>query len=214
MVWQLLFVKYLGGRQHFHDDCALQMVKKKRSAEQLASLAEINDKKRRTVPEASLAAAPADSGTDPPPAGRFRRSCRTPTAQVQSGRPLQLPPLLRTARWRLVGVMPQYVYQPHPPGSHAHAPQLSASRCVHRSARHARATCTRLRCGAGCFGGFCCTDRALHVGRAAACLAGPAAVCLPLHPPAACARARSIAASTRPLSAARRCRSGCECRRC
>ena len=40
--------------------------------------------------------------------------------------------------------------------------------------------------GAGCFGGFCCTARALHVGRAAACLAGPAAVCLPLHPPVAC----------------------------
>ncbi len=57
------------------------------------------------------------------------------------------------------------------------------SRCVHRCARHARTTCTRLRCGAGCFGGLCCTDRALHVGRAAACLAGPAAVCLPLHKP-------------------------------
>ena len=168
----------------------------------------------RHAAEASSAAAPVDSGTDPPPAGRFRRSCRTPTAQVQSNRPLRLLPLLWMARWRLVEVMPQYVYQPHPPGSHAHAPQLSPSRCVHPSARHARTSCTRLRCGAGCFGGFCCTDRALHVGRAAACLAGPAAVCLPLHPPAACARARSIAASTRPLSAARRCRSGCECRRC
>ena len=105
MVGQLLFVKYLGGRQHFHDDCALQMGKK-RSAEQLASLAAINDKKRRTVPEASSAAAPVDSGTDPPPAGRFRRSCRTPTAQVQSERPLQLLPLLWMARWRLVKVMP------------------------------------------------------------------------------------------------------------
>ena len=127
MVWQLLFVKYLGGRQHFHDACALQMVKKKRTAGQLASLAAVNHKKRRTVPEASSASAPVDSGTDPPPAGRFHRSCRTPTAQVQSKRPLQLLPLLRTARWRLVEVMLQYVYQPHPPGSHAHAPQLSPS---------------------------------------------------------------------------------------
>ena len=60
----------------------------------------------------------------------------------------------------------------HPHGTHAHpAPDCAG--------------------GAGCFGGFCCTDRALHVGRAAACLAGPAAVCLPLHPPVACARARS-----------------------
>ena len=73
MVWQLLFVKYLGDRQHFHDACALQMGKK-RSAGQLATLAAVNDKKRRTVPDASSAAAPVDSGTDPPPAGRFRRS--------------------------------------------------------------------------------------------------------------------------------------------
>jgi hypothetical protein len=145
----------------------------------------------RHAVEASSAAAPVDSGTDPPPAGRFRRSCRTLTAQVQSGRPRQLPPLLRTARWRLVEAMPQYVYQPHPPGSHAHA-QHSASRCVHRCARHARTTCTRLRCGAGCFGGLCSTDRALHVGRAAARLAGPAAVCLPR------ARARARSTGLRP----------------
>jgi hypothetical protein len=72
---------------------ALQMMKKKkRSAGQQASLAAINDKKRRAALEAPSAAAPADSGTDPPPAGRFRRSCRTPTAQVhsESTRPLQL----------------------------------------------------------------------------------------------------------------------------
>jgi hypothetical protein len=209
MVWQLLFVKYLGGRQHFHDDCALPMVKKKRSAEQLASLAAINDKKRRTVPEASSASAPVDSGTDPPPAGRFRRSCRTPTAQVPSGRPLQPLPLLRTARWRLVEGMPQYVYQPHPPGSHAHAPQLPPSRCVHRCARHARTTCTRLRCGAGCFGGFGCTNRALHVGRAAARLAGPAAVRLPAAAPAPShAHAHARPAFDPATAAVRRCRVG------
>ncbi len=59
---------------------------------------------------------------------------------------------------------------------------------------HARTTCTRLRCGAGCFGGFCCTDRALHVGRAAACLTGPADVCAChcTHPPHAHAPARSL----------------------
>ena len=126
MVGQLLFMKYWGGRQHFHGACALQMGKK-RSAGQQSSLAAINDKKRRTVPEASSAAAPVDSGTDPPPAGRFCRSCRTPTAQVPSGRPLRLLPLLWTARQSLVEAMSQYVYQPHP-GSHAHAPQLSPSR--------------------------------------------------------------------------------------
>jgi hypothetical protein len=75
---------------------ALQMMKKKkRSAAQrlvAASALEKLHKKHRAVLEASSGAAPADSGTDPPPAGRFRRSCRTPTAQVhsESTRPLQL----------------------------------------------------------------------------------------------------------------------------
>jgi hypothetical protein len=83
---------------------------------------------------------------------------------------------------------------PAPPAGkpRARAAALSLPMCAPMRT-HARTSCTRLRCGAGCFGGFCCTDRALHVGRAAACLAGPAAVCLPLHPPVACARARSIA---------------------
>ena len=49
----------------------------------------------------------------------------------------------------------------------------------------------RLRCGAGCCGCFCCTQRALHFGRAAAYGAGLAVVCRPLRPPRACARARS-----------------------
>jgi hypothetical protein len=106
IVGQLLFMKYWGGRQHFHGACALQMRRKKRSAGQQSSLAAVHDKKRRTVPEASSVAAPVDSGTDPPPAGRFRPSCRTPTAQVQSERPLQLLPLLWTARRRLVEAMP------------------------------------------------------------------------------------------------------------
>ena len=82
----------------------------------------------------------------------------------------------------------------------------SASRCVHRCARarpHARTTCRRLRCGAGCRGDFGCTDR---VDLAAACGAGLAAVCLPLHPSRACARFDRP--STRPLSAVRRCRNG------
>jgi hypothetical protein len=104
--FQLMLKSDFGGKRHFLDACALQMGRK-RSAEQKRVLAEALEKKRRTVPEASSAAAPVDSGTDPPPAGRFRRSCRTPTAQVPSGRPLRLPPLLRTARWRLVEVMPQ-----------------------------------------------------------------------------------------------------------
>ena len=181
----------------------------------LAATAKREAKRARLTAEASSVAAPVDSGTDPPPAGRFRRSCRTPTAQVPSGRPLQLLPLLRTARWRLVEVMPQYAYQPHPPGSHAHAPQLPPSRCVHRSARHARTTCTRLRCGAGCCGRFGCTDRALHVGRAAARLAGPAAVCLPAAAPAPShAHAHARPAFDPATAAVRRCRIGGECQRC
>ena len=177
-------------------------------AQGLARIAEEREAKRAKLnAEASSVAAPVDSGTDPPPAGRFRRSCRTPTAQVPSNRPPQPPPLLRTARRGLVEAMPQYVYQPHPPGSHAHAPQLSPSRCVHRSAPHARTTCTRLRCGAGCLGDFCCTDRALHVGRAAARLAGPAAVCLPAAAPAP-SHAHARPAFDPATAAVRRCRMG------
>ena len=65
-----------------------------------------------------------------------------------------------------------------------------AHRCA-RARPHARTTCRRLRCGAGCCRCFCCTGRALHVGRAAAHGAGLAVVCRPLRPPRACARARS-----------------------
>jgi hypothetical protein len=99
---------------------------------------------------------------------------------------LHLLPLIRTAQ-------PQ---QSHEAGRSAkHPPVLtyvSSSVPVHATAlcTHApmRVPRHRLRCGAACrrcrcFGGFGCTDRALHVGRAAACLAGPAAVRLPLHPP-------------------------------
>ena len=96
MVVQLLLKTDFGVKRYFHDACALQM-NRKRSAEQKRVLAEALEKKRRTVTGASSAAAPADSGTDPPSAGRFRRSCRTPTAQVQSNRPLRLLPLLWTA---------------------------------------------------------------------------------------------------------------------
>ena len=200
-----------------YDACALQMTRKRKSELQhknvskatLAATAKREEKRAKLTAEASLAAAPADSGTDPPPAGRIRRSCRTPTAQVPSNRPLQPLPLLRTARRRLAEVMSRYAYQPHPPGSHAHAPQLPPSRCVHRSARHARATCTRLRCGAGCCGGFGCTDRALHVGRAAARLAGPAAVCLPAAAPAPShAHAHARPAFDPATAAVRRCRIG------
>ena len=189
---------------------------RKRSAEQKRVLAEALDKKRRSVPEASSAAAPVDSGTDPPPAGRFRRSCRTPIiGAVETATAAAPAPAGATE----TGGSHVTVRLPAPPAPPAREPRaraaaLSPDACIDAYGTHARTTCTRLRCGAGCFGGFCCTDRALHVGRAAACLAGPAAVCLPLHPTAACAHARSIAASTRPLFAARRCRSGCECRRC
>ena len=136
--------------------------------------------------------------------GRFHAPL---TVQVPRIRPFRPFYPLRT-RWRpMILLSPCNHSRPRLPPHHRHPQRTDA----HGTHAHPAPDCAG---GAGCFGGFCCTDRALHVGRAAACLAGPAAVCLPLHPPAACARARSIAASTRPLSAARRCRSGCECRRC
>jgi hypothetical protein len=136
--------------------------------------------------------------------GRFHHP---PSTEVHSKRPLQLVPLLRTTRWRLMEVTPQYVYQPHQPhqpGSHRRSspPPDFLHRCA-RHARHARTTSSRLRCGAGCRGEFGRTDR---VDLAAACNAGLAAVCLPLHPSRACARFDRP--STRPLSAVRRCRNG------
>ena len=150
----------------------------------LAATAKREAKRAKVTAEASSAAAPVDSGTDPPPAGRFRRSCRTPTAQVPSNRPLRLLPLLWTARQSLVEAMPQYVYQPHPPGSHTHALQLSASRCVHRSARHARATCTRLRCGAGCAAASAAPiEPSTSAAQQPASPVRPLSACLPPHPP-------------------------------
>ena len=53
--------------------------------------------------------------------GRFHHP---PSTEVHSNRPLQLVPLLRTSRWRLMRVTTQHIDQlqrPHQPGSHAHA---------------------------------------------------------------------------------------------
>ena len=85
------------------------------------------------------------------------------TAQVHSNRPLQPLPLLRSPRWRLLEVTPQYVCQPHAPhqpGSHRRSSPPSRFSAPMRTARtHARTTCSRLRCGAGCRGDFGRTDR-------------------------------------------------------
>ena len=103
----------------------------------------------------------------PRPARRARavsaaigRCDRTPSTEVRSNRPLQQLPLHRTSRWRLMRVTPQYLYQPHRPhlpGSHRRSPLPPDF--LHRCARHARTTCSRLRCGAGCRGDFGRTDR-------------------------------------------------------
>jgi hypothetical protein len=69
----------------------------------------------RHAADASSAAAPVDSGTDPPPAGRFRCSCRTPITQVRSNRTLQVLPLLRTLH-------PQQSYHSESGGNAAHPP--------------------------------------------------------------------------------------------
>ena len=60
-------------------------------------------------------------------------------------------------------VTPQYVYQPHQPhqpGSHRRSSPPSRFSAPMRTARtHARTTCSRLRCGAGCRGDSGRTDR-------------------------------------------------------
>ena len=71
-----------------------------------------------------------------------------PSTEARSKRPLQLLRLLRTSRWRLVEVMPQYVCQPHQPllpGSHRRSPLPPGF--LHRCARLAR---THAQLAAGC----------------------------------------------------------------
>jgi hypothetical protein len=103
-------------------------------------------KLQRTSKKSSSASCRVPVRPLPRPARRARavsaaigRFDRTPSTEVQSKRPLQLVPLLRTTRWRLMEVTPQYVYQPHQPhrpGSHRRSslpPDF-----LHRCARHAR----------------------------------------------------------------------------
>jgi len=98
----------------------------------------------------------------------FGRCDHPPSTEARSKRPLQLLPLPRSSRWRLMRATPQYVYQPHRPyrpGSHRRSslPPDFVHRCA-RQRTHARTACSRLRCGAGCRDCLCCTNRALHVG--------------------------------------------------
>ena len=67
--------------------------------------------------------------------GRFHHTAIT---EVHSKRPLQPLPLLRSPRWRLMEVTPQYVYQPHLPGSHPPQPPPSRLSAPMRAARTAR----------------------------------------------------------------------------
>ena len=72
--------------------------------------------------------------------GRFDHP---PSTEVHSNRPLQRVPLLRTTRWRLMEVTPQYVcqpHQPHQPGSHRRSspPPDSVHRCARRARTHAQ----------------------------------------------------------------------------
>ena len=102
---------------------------------------------------------------------------------------------------------------PAPPAGkpRARAAALSLPMCAPLSMRtHAQLAPDRLRCGAGCFGGLCSTDRALHVGRAAARLAGPAAVCLPAAAPA---QSHAHASSLSKCSARRVLHEGMRCAR-
>ncbi len=180
-----------GVKRYFHDACALQM-NRKRSDEQKRVLAEALEKKRRTVRRPhQLQLQPTlvrtrrqravSAAVVAPPPHRCSRDghCSCPRCSGRrdgdwwkSCHSTSTSPTRREAtRTRRSSL---------PPDSDV---------CTDSHGKHARTTC-RLRCGAGCFGGFGCTDRALHVG-----LAGPAAACLRLHTPVA--RARSTGLRTR-----------------
>ena len=172
-----------------HDVCALQMPKRGRHSETLQAAA-----KRGSEAAAEARALRLRNEAlafDPPPASVTGSSSSTlcSSAVAPADDLLRVAAPAAAAPAAPDGAMETggshaTVRLPAPPAGkpRARAAALSLPMCAPMRT-HARTSCTRLRCGAGCFGGFCCTDRALHVGRAAACLAGPAAVCLPLHPP-------------------------------
>jgi hypothetical protein len=159
--------------------CALQMEKlqqKNVSKATLAATAKREAKRTNFTAEASSGAAPVDSGTDPPPAGRFRRSCRTPITQVRSNRPLRLLPLLRT-------LQPQQSYHSESGGNAEHPPlptyvssylpveatallmHAPMRRAVTRAATALRYTalrCAAVRWKALCCDALRCTALALH----------------------------------------------------
>ena len=138
--------------------------------------------------------------------GRFDR---TPSTEVHSKRPLQLLRLLRTSRWRLVEVMPQYVYQPHnphQPGSHRRSSSLPIF-CTDAHGSHAR---THSLQPAALWGRLLMNlplppQRTTRLPRPCRCLARGFRRDMP---PPARSRARSTRPATRPLSAVRRCRHG------
>ena len=114
---------------------------------------------------------------------------------MHSKRPLQLVPLLRTSRWRLMEVTPQYVYPPHQPrqrGSHRRSslpPDF-----VHRCARHAR---PHTQLPADCaVGQAAATASAAQIEHSTSAAQQPTAQVWPLTAgrcarPTQCARARS-----------------------
>ena len=145
----------------------------------------------------------------PPTIGRFDR---TPSTEVHSERPLQLLRLLRTSRWRLAtGGSDAAVSLPAPPPPPAGKPppQLPPSRfCAPmRTAR------THSLQPAALWGRLGMNlplplQRTTRLPRPRRCL--PRRIRRDMPPRA---RARSTRPSTRPLSAVRRCRHGCECQR-
>ena len=140
----------------------------------------------------------------PPTIGRLDR---TPSTEAHSERPLQLLRLVRTSRWRLMKVASQYVYQPHRPhrpGSHLAAPSLPIL-CTDAHGTPAR---THNFQPAALWGRLGMNlplplQRTARLPRTRRCL--PRRIRRDMPPRA---RARSTRPSTRPLSAARRCRHG------
>ena len=124
-----------------------------------------------------------------------------PSTEVHTKRPLQLVPLLRTTRWRLMEVTPQYVYpphQPHQPGSHRRSslPPDSVHRCAGHAPTHAQLAAD---CAVGQATG---TASAAQIEHSTSAAQQPTAQVWPLSAsrcarPTQCTRARSTGLSTR-----------------
>ena len=176
----------------FHDACALQMTKRRRQRSEAQKAAARRGREAQAAAASSPNAAAIVLATAGAPAPAPRAPFPPPSGALIAPPPHRCRRTGHCSCSRCSGRR-----SPSRATNRAEAQSILLSRCMSqapcpctplRFARMRRCARPRhrQRCGAACrrcrcLGGLGCTDRALHVGRAAARLAGPAAVCLRLR---------------------------------